>query len=150
MNTTAPNSSYQLIVKFRFEAAHRLAKDYSGKCSNIHGHSFNGELAVTGTRLNDMDMAIDYADLKVHTKSITNDLDHKLLLYKNDIELISFCQKSNLSITLFDANPTSEVIAHYIYHRLKSEIKTSHPAIDIDYVTIEETCSSRCKYTSPS
>lgn len=150
MNITPPNSSYQLIVKFRFEAAHRLAKDYAGKCANIHGHSFKGELAVTANQLDEMDMVIDYADLKVLTKSIANDLDHKLLLYENDKELIEFCRKFNLNILLFDANPTSEVIARFIYNRLKSQIYTIDPTIEVDYVMIEETCSSRCMYSNPS
>ena len=37
---------YTLTKAFRFESAHRLAKGYEGKCANIHGHSWNGELTV--------------------------------------------------------------------------------------------------------
>ena len=80
-----------LSKSFTFEAAHRLAKEYKGKCANIHGHSFKCTTTVRCTELNQHDMGIDFNIIKSFNKRIKNELDHKLLLYKEDITLIECC-----------------------------------------------------------
>jgi 6-pyruvoyltetrahydropterin/6-carboxytetrahydropterin synthase len=66
---------------------------------------------------------IDFADLKRAVDPIVNRLDHYLL---NEIEGLQ--------------NPTSEIVAMWIWSHLAPAIRGLHR------VTIEETCSSRCHY----
>ena len=82
-----------LTKKLRFESAHRLAKNYVGKCAEIHGHSWNGEIQVGCTKLDEFGMGVDFGDIKKFNKIIEDELDHKILLYEKDEALINFCQR---------------------------------------------------------
>ncbi|MGC9125463.1 MAG: 6-carboxytetrahydropterin synthase QueD [Caldisericaceae bacterium] len=89
--------------EFFFDAAHRVV-DYSGKCENLHGHTYKLLVSVTG-ELKPDGMVLDFAILKrVVENSVIAELDHKFL---NDI---------------FD-NPTTELVAKWIFDRLSHEFK---------------------------
>lgn len=109
---------------FGFEAAHFLPCFPEGhKCRRMHGHSFKVEVVVEG----EMDPAkgylIDYADIKKATAPIEDALDHRVL---NEIDGLE--------------NPTSEVIAVWIWERLAGELPM------LSEVIVHETCTSRCSY----
>ena len=114
----------ELVKAFDFEAAHWLPNVPEGhKCRRMHGHSFRGELAVRGEIDARTGWLIDYADLKAVVDPLVKRLDHYLL---NDIEGLE--------------NPTSEVLARWIWERLK-------PALpDLSALTVRETCTSGCTY----
>lgn len=114
----------ELVKEFRFEAAHFLPNVPEGhKCRRIHGHSFRGEIAVRGTLHPELKWVIDFADLKEAVEPVVRQLDHYLL---NEIEGLE--------------NPTSEVIAVWVWNRLAPSLP------GLVRVTIEETCTSRCHY----
>ena len=114
----------ELVKDFRFEAAHWLPNVPEGhKCRRMHGHSFRGEVAVRGEVDPATGWLIDFADLKKAVDPIIHELDHYCL---NDIPGLS--------------NPTSEMVAVWLWNRLAPQIPVLHR------VTIEETCSSRCHY----
>jgi len=114
----------ELVKDFRFEAAHWLPNVPEGhKCRRMHGHSFRGEVAVRGEVDPATGWLIDFADLKKAVDPIIHELDHYCL---NDIPGLS--------------NPTSEMVAVWLWNRLAPQIPMLHR------VTIEETCSSRCHY----
>ena len=136
---------YRLNKKFRFEAAHRLGLNYCGKCSNIHGHSWNGSIQISGKNLDQYGFLLDFADIKIFTKMIVEMYDHKLLVHKDDIELIELCEKQNWAIRTFSQNPTSEEIARVVFKEA-IEFFSKWPKIEIDFVKIEETCTSECIY----
>lgn len=136
---------YTLTKKFRFEAAHRLAKGYEGKCSNIHGHSWNGHITVEVEGLDEQGLSIDFAKLGKFTKKIEDRFDHSLLLCLDDSKLYQLCAENQWGMVCFDENPTSEVIAKWIYNKACNydfELYTK-----IKSVTIEETCTTSCTYT---
>tara|TARA_Y100000034_G_scaffold29728_1_gene36212 strand:+ start:76446 stop:76868 length:423 start_codon:yes stop_codon:yes gene_type:complete len=136
---------YKLSKKFRFETAHRLAKGYVGKCSNIHGHSWNGEISVSCSELNSVGMAIDFSDLKTVCSIIEDIFDHKLVLYKDDPikdELDDF----PVPIFYMNDNPTSEVIGKYILDKARDLlIEMGKGNLRDLCVVVEETCTSRCE-----
>lgn len=114
----------ELVKDFRFEAAHWLPNvPEAHKCRRIHGHSFRGEVAVRGPLDPKLGWVIDFADLKRAVDPLVAQLDHYLL---NEIEGLE--------------NPTAELLAVWIFKRLKEELPELHR------VTIEETCTSRCHY----
>lgn len=140
---------YRLTKKFRFEAAHRLAKGYTGKCANIHGHSWNGELTVECTELDKFSFGIDFVELKKLLNNVETLYDHAILLYIEDKELIKLCKDNEWKHSIFSENPTSEVIANVIFKAAKeyfSDKEDINSAIKVHSVTIEETCTSRCEY----
>lgn len=140
--------TFTLSKKFRFESAHRLCKGYEGKCRNIHGHSWNGELFITGTKFDNYDFLIDYSLLKKITKQIEDSFDHKLLVYQGDEELLKFCQDNEQAYYKFDRNPTSEAIARTIYFWAVELLEEVAPDAEahITAVKVDETCTSSCLY----
>ena len=114
----------ELVKDFRFEAAHYLPNVPAGhKCRRIHGHSFRGEISVRGPIDPTRGWVMDFADLKRVVDPIVDRLDHYLL---NEIEGLD--------------NPTSEVLAMWMWERLR-------PKLPLLYrITIEETCTTRCHY----
>lgn len=114
----------ELVKEFRFEAAHYLPNlPASHKCRRMHGHSFRGEIAVRGPIDPVQGWLVDYADLKAALQPVVDRLDHYPL---NEVEGLE--------------NPTSEMLAVWIWRRLVPALPALHR------VTVEETCTSRCNY----
>tara|TARA_R100001244_G_scaffold132321_1_gene108192 strand:+ start:4728 stop:5150 length:423 start_codon:yes stop_codon:yes gene_type:complete len=137
---------YELSKSFRFETAHRLAKGYEGKCANIHGHSWNGSVTLRTDILDEFSFGIDYGNIKIFYKDLIDELDHSILLYRFDTELIDLCKEKGWKYMLFDENPTSECIAKYLFEAIKERAYAYDSAIELIDVTIEETCTSKCVY----
>lgn len=154
MNST----NYDLTKKFRFESAHRLAKGYVGKCGNIHGHSWNGHITVRCTKLDEQGLGIDFGAIKNEvTKIIEDHFDHKLILFSGD-PLNETLKDSGVDIVTTDDNPTSEVIAKYIFDyasdklnvtsKERTSVSKKFYLYEVIEVVIEETCTSSCKVTN--
>lgn len=115
----------RLVKEFRFEAAHRLPHVPEGhKCQRLHGHSFKVELTVGGPVDPKTGWFIDYDVLQEIWDPIHQVLDHH---YLNDVPGLE--------------NPTSEVLAKWIWDRMKPELPS------LAQVTLFETCDARCEYT---
>jgi 6-pyruvoyltetrahydropterin/6-carboxytetrahydropterin synthase len=97
---------YELMIEAGFAAAHQL-HGYQGKCENLHGHNWRVQVAVTAEKLNDIDIAMDFHDLKRLTNEVINQLDHSCLN-----QVFPFTEK----------NPSSENIAKWIYDSLKKRL----------------------------
>jgi 6-pyruvoyltetrahydropterin/6-carboxytetrahydropterin synthase len=117
---------FEICVESDFCAAHRL-NNYLGACENLHGHNFKVEVVVRCTKLNQTYIGIDFKELKGHLKDILSRLDHK---YLNEIDFFS------------ETNPTSEMIAKYIFENLKSRIKDCK----LYSVSVYETPTSKATY----
>lgn len=115
---------FKLVKEFSFEAAHWLPTfPQSHKCRRLHGHSFRVEVHVEGDADERQGYLVDYGDLKCACAPLRERLDHYCL---NDIEGLE--------------NPTSEMIARWVWERLK-------PALPLlAEVVVHETCTSRCHY----
>lgn len=113
-----------IFKEFIFEAAHRLPNVPEGhKCARLHGHSFRAELHVSGPVDRTAGWVMDFADIKMAFQPLYDQLDHHFL---NEIEGLE--------------NPTSEVIARWIWDR----VRPSLPALS--KVVLRETCTSGCVY----
>ncbi len=114
----------ELFKEFRFEAAHRLPHVPDGhKCGRLHGHSFRIELHVQGAVDPAMAWVMDFAEIGEAFAPLHEQLDHH---YLNEIEGLE--------------NPTSEVLARWIWERLRLTL----PALS--QVVVRETCTSGCVY----
>jgi 6-pyruvoyltetrahydropterin/6-carboxytetrahydropterin synthase len=122
---------YTLEKKFTFEASHVLP-NHDGKCSRLHGHSWQGAIICEGKELQMLGskagMLIDYGDLSSAIKPFVEDyLDHWHL---NDTTRLE--------------NPTSELLAKWVYDNLKKILP------NLVAVRIEETCTSAATYREPN
>jgi 6-pyruvoyltetrahydropterin/6-carboxytetrahydropterin synthase len=118
---------YSVVKRFKFDAAHRL-EDYDGKCYQLHGHTWYVEVEVSGERLSETNILIDFGDLKriIEDKVITY-LDH-----------------TNLNVSISEDNPTAEFIAKWIYDELLNIIKLYN--LHLDEVRVWESENSYAKY----
>ena len=100
-------------VQFGFEAAHALPRlPETHKCRRMHGHSFQAQVG-----------AEDLARLIPSLKNVYDRLDHTCL---NEIEGLE--------------NPTAEMLAAWIWERLKPKLPM------LSEVIVHETCTSKCHY----
>ncbi|MBI4580492.1 MAG: 6-carboxytetrahydropterin synthase, partial [Planctomycetes bacterium] len=87
------------------------------------GHSFRVEVHVGGPVDPRLGWIMDFADIKEAFEPIYRQLDHR---YLNEIEGLE--------------NPTSEVLARWIWRRLKPRLA------DLSKIVVRETCTSGCVY----
>lgn len=114
----------ELYKEFRFEAAHLLPNVPAGhKCGRLHGHSYRVEIHVSGPIDPHSGWVIDFADIKTAFKPLLDQLDH---YYLNDIAGLE--------------NPTSEVLAKWLWGRLKPRLPV------LSKILVAETCTAGCMY----
>ncbi len=114
----------ELFKEFSIEAAHRLPNLPEGhKCRRLHGHSFRVRLYIEGEVDPETGWVMDFAEIKRIFKPFYEQLDHH---YLNEIDGLE--------------NPTSEVLAHWIWQRVKPELSL------LSAVHVRETCTAGCIY----
>lgn len=97
---------YELSIREHFDAAHVL-KGYPGECSSLHGHTWDVEVVVRGSHLDDIGIVYDFKTLKSDLAAVLDPLDHA---YLNDVPP-------------FDTqNPTAENLSRHIYERLQEQV----------------------------
>jgi 6-pyruvoyltetrahydropterin/6-carboxytetrahydropterin synthase len=110
--------------EFTFEAAHRLPHVPEGhKCARLHGHSFRVEVHVHGPLDPTLGWVMDFGELKAAWRPLHETLDHH---YLNDVPGLE--------------NPTSEVLARWIWGRLAPTVP------GLSEIVVRETCTSGCRY----
>ena len=97
---------YELRVITRFAAAHRLAM-VGSKCENLHGHNWKIEVFLTGNRLNDAGVLMDFGDIKALLRDIIGRLDHQFL---NELPIFAGRQPSSERIAAFVAEELQKAI----------------------------------------
>ena len=118
----------EIYKEFKFEAAHHLPNVEEGhKCGRLHGHSFKVKVFVEGPLGEKTGWVMDFGDMKDAFSPLYHQLDH---YYLNEIEGLE--------------NPTSEVLAVWIWERLKPSLPL------LSKIMIHETCTSACIYTGPA
>ena len=114
----------EIFKDFVFEAAHRLPNVPAGhKCGRLHGHSFRVRICVRGPVGEHTGWVLDFAEVKSAFQPSYDLLDHN---YLNDISGLE--------------NPTSEVVARWIFERLRGVLP------GISRVEVHETCTAGAAY----
>lgn len=113
----------EIYREFTFEAAHRLPYVPTGhKCARLHGHSYKVTVHISGSVEQDTGWVMDFGDLKQVVKPLIDQLDH---YYLNEVAGLE--------------NPTSEVLAKWIWDRLAD-------GLPLAAIAVKETCTSGCIY----
>ena len=117
----------RLAKTFTFEAAHFLPSFPEGhKCRRMHGHSFRVDVIVAGEIPEGRHHLVDYGEITEAIEPVRRTLDHYCL---NEIEGLK--------------NPTSEVLAQWIWRKLEDAVP------GLTEIHVHETCTSRCEYRGP-
>lgn len=103
-----------VAIKTSFDAAHVLS-GYSGKCGNLHGHTYKLEVTVETTETNKMGMVVDYNVLKPAVNKVVSSYDHAFLCgYEDPSELEDVCLFLGYKIKYIKGYSSTENIASQI------------------------------------
>jgi 6-pyruvoyltetrahydropterin/6-carboxytetrahydropterin synthase len=116
------------MIETRFASAHQL-RGYMGKCENLHGHNWKVQVHVSAEKLNDIDLAIDFHELKHYADEVVGQLDHAFL---NDL------------FPFTEINPSSENIAKWIFDSLNK--KLDDQPVQLSAVTVWESDTASATY----
>jgi 6-pyruvoyltetrahydropterin/6-carboxytetrahydropterin synthase len=119
---------YELTVETSFAAAHQL-RGYKGKCERMHGHNWKVHVHVAAEKLNEIDLAMDFHDLKKMVNDVVSPLDHAFL---NDV------------FPFTERNPSSENIARWIYDALRKKLEKK--GVRLSAVTVWESETASATY----
>ena len=118
------NMKFELKQHFQIESARFLPHlPKSHPCSRMHGHSFKIILTLVGGLDEKIGWVIDYNDIQVAMAPLLAQIDHQVL---NEVEGLE--------------NPTSELLAVWIYDRAKVRLPL------LTRVTVAETPETECSY----
>ena len=97
---------FELTVTSHFDAAHEL-HGYPGECRELHGHTWDVEVTVVGSELDDVGIVYDFKRLKEDLAEVLKPLDHAHI---NEVPP-------------FDAlNPTAENLARELCAQLQHKV----------------------------
>ncbi len=116
------------MVETTFSGAHQL-REYKGKCENLHGHNWKVQVYVLAEKLNNIDVAIDFHDLKRYVVEVVGQLDHAFL---NDV------------FPFTEINPSSENIAKWIYDSVSKKLEED--PVQLSAVTVWESETASATY----
>ena len=108
---------YKVTKRMEIAGSHQLKLDYESKCENLHGHNWIITVEISGKKLNNNGMLVDFTYIKelIHDK-----LDHKNL---NEI---------------FNFNPTAENIAKWVADELNIFFRDDKFSIYCSRVQVQE------------
>ncbi len=152
---------YSVTIELPFEAAHRLI-GHSGKCKNLHGHSYRAVIVVEAIGLDNLGMVVDFGDIKSTIGAwIDNNWDHNILLQTSDPLYNLYFEQGDISPKItqqqitrsdeifqskepydFSKPPTAEVIATELMEVATMLLKKKTKLGQIASITIHET--ARC------
>jgi len=122
---------YELKITSQFAAAHQL-REFHGKCERLHGHNWKVDVYVSGDRLGEDGMLIDFRLIKEATEKVLEELDHQFLNELKHFKTI---------------NPSSENIARFIYQSLGRSL--AHENVRVSRVTAWESDSACATFMEP-
>jgi 6-pyruvoyltetrahydropterin/6-carboxytetrahydropterin synthase len=109
--TVSKNTRMVIGTEVTFDAAHRLTF-HKGKCKNLHGHTWKVKVKVSGPGF--LDMVVDFGEIK----NIVKELDHKVLVYKEDTWLRRCLDEGEFAVVILEHETTAENLAKYIKGRI--------------------------------
>ncbi|MEQ1823428.1 MAG: 6-carboxytetrahydropterin synthase QueD [Fimbriimonadaceae bacterium] len=116
---------HEIFKCFNIDSAHWLPNVPTGhKCGRMHGHTFQIEIHVAGP-INHVGWVMDFGDIKDAFERIRERIDHRVL---NEVPGLE--------------NPTSEVLAEWIWNELQPSLPM------LSKVVVRETCTSGCTYSA--
>jgi 6-pyruvoyltetrahydropterin/6-carboxytetrahydropterin synthase len=106
---------YELTVKGHFDAAHHLY-GYPGECRELHGHTWDVEVTVGATELDDIGIVYDFKSLKADLASVLEEYDHVLI---------------NQVPPFDEVSPTAENLARVICERLQTTVAEQVRVVEV-------------------
>tara|TARA_R110002020_G_scaffold120129_6_gene273714 strand:- start:5443 stop:5841 length:399 start_codon:yes stop_codon:yes gene_type:complete len=98
---------------FWFSMGHTL-HEHQGKCANLHGHNYKLQVVVESDSLNQLQMVMDFSELKEIVNGIVDEhYDHRFLVAEFDPRAEGL-QQIDSTVVAVPYNPTAEMVAQAI------------------------------------
>lgn len=117
---------FTVVIESEFKASHAV-KMPDGSIENAHSHDWKLKTAVVSEKLDEFGFAVEFGQLQSAIKRVTDKFEGKDL---NSLEMFE------------NRFPTTEIIAEYLYNRIKDAVKD---IVCLKYVKLTEAvgCSVR-------
>ncbi|MEQ4725072.1 6-carboxytetrahydropterin synthase [Nonomuraea sp. B19D2] len=103
--------THQIRIRHNFETAHRLPH-LSGKCLNLHGHSWWAEVTVQARRLSEDHTVVEFGAFKKGLRAFIDEyLDHGAMLGSSD-PLAPLLASHGSKVYLFGEPPYAHDLPH--------------------------------------
>lgn len=112
----------KISKEFKWEMGHRLPF-HSGKCKNLHGHTYKMRIEIDG-ELDQNGMVMDYYDVSEIISPVIDELDHAFMVNDDDTEVLSFLNKIDSKKVVVSFETTAENITLYLLQKVKEQIKS--------------------------
>lgn len=113
----------KVTKEITFDAAHMLS-NYSGKCHNLHGHTYKLQVTLEGPvckKGNSQEMVMDFNELKQYMEAAIASFDHAIVFsdeaFRSDAEnaLLRWAEKYGMNYVIIrNGKSTSEAMAVYL------------------------------------
>lgn len=148
---------HQIKTKLmEISAAHRLIKNYQGKCRHLHGHNYVIFLTFNSESLDENDFVLDFSLVKQHCNAwLEKHWDHAILISSDDQALLDFAieQQQKHYVIPDGKNTTVEVLCQHLYDHLSSHVmsalNSSVQVVTLTHVEIWETSTAQAHYHPP-
>ena len=119
---------YQITRELAFCYGHRLL-DYTGKCSQLHGHNARVVLTLETADLDAAGMVADFGTVRERVGAwIEAALDHRMILHRDD-PAVAALQQLGEPVCVVDFNPTAENLARLVFeHATASQL----PVVEVE------------------
>lgn len=153
---------YRICKSFTVESGHMLSK-HPGRCRFPHGHTRVIDVVVCAEELDANDMVCDFAALKHALGSAVDRFDHSLAINSLDPILPRLDSVQDRIVVFQGKDPTTEVLAKFIFDELESVIAANRPipgpdgrsyqlpsGLRVDRVRVGETPTTWAEYSRES
>jgi queuosine biosynthesis protein QueD len=106
---------YELTVRDHFDAAHALI-GYDGPCRKLHGHTWDVDVCIAGTKLDDVGIVYDFKTLKTDLAAVLARFDHA---YLNEVPPFD------------QMNATAENLSRFIYGDLAARLPEGISMVEV-------------------
>lgn len=139
---------YSVTKEFKFEAAH-CVDGHDGRCRNLHGHSYKVFVTASSKYLNEMEMVIDFKNLKNKCEELLDTFDHAFMFNSSckdnfEREIAEVVKRYGRRIIELPFRSTAENLSKYFYNVFNNEFKDN--SLYISKVTVYETATSYAEY----
>jgi 6-pyruvoyltetrahydropterin/6-carboxytetrahydropterin synthase len=98
---------HTIFKDFSFSAAHAI-RGHTRGCQNLHGHNYRVRVHLRASRLDELGMVLDFADLKQMMQEIVGPFDHQVI---NEIPPFD------------ERNTTAELISQYVFEEVARRLE---------------------------
>lgn len=138
---------YEISKEFSFDASHQLP-GHSGKCANVHGHTYRVVVTLSAEELlrdpSNEGFVLDFGDLKKIVAPLIDAMDHSFISSGTET-ILEDMVKHGAKVYYLGLRSTAENIAHHICNHVNEQLTPGSNA-KVSSVEVWETPKSKAVY----